>query len=156
MNDKEYPILDIAVDASAILAAYFPDEEIPQALRLMEDYALGRVNLWAPRLLILELINACLTAKKRNRIDEAHLDDLVGQFLALDIHWIDVEESAHQVFWLSKEHSLTAYDAAYVAAAQVKGYRLITGDKKLHETVNGKLPFVVLLEDYQGAEEYLT
>jgi len=43
---------DLVVDASAFLAAYFPDENSMSAHRIMEEYALGKVNLWAPRLLL--------------------------------------------------------------------------------------------------------
>lgn len=119
----------------------------------MEEYSLGQVDLWAPRLLVLELMNACLAARKRNRISEEIMDDLAAQFAALDLNWVEVEESAGWVFSLGKEHSITAYDAAYVAAARIKGCRLITGDRKLHEAVKDKLPFVVLLENYQGASD---
>lgn len=149
MNGKERPRLDIVVDASGILAAYFPDENTFQAQRLMEDYAMGRVNLWAPKLLVLELINACLTARNRNRIDDRLLHDLVAQLTALDIRWVEVEENALQVLSLGREHGLTAYDAAYVAAAQMKGCKLVTADRRLYKTVKGNLSFVVLLEDYQ-------
>lgn len=142
---------DLVIDASALLAAYFPDEYTPQAHNLMEEYALGQVDLWAPRLLVLELLNACLTARKRNRISEEAMDELSAQFAALDINWVDVEESAEQIFFLGKEHGLTAYDAAYVVAAQMKACKLITGDRKLYEAVKGELPFVVLLEDFQGS-----
>lgn len=148
MIREERPRMDMVVDASALLAAYLPDEGTPQAHCLMEDYALGRVNLWAPRLLILELLNACLMARKRNRISEHVLDDLATRIAALDIHWADVEENAQQVYSLSKEHGLTAYDAAYIVAAQMRGCKLITGDLRMYETVKESFPFVVLLENY--------
>lgn len=150
MTGEDHPRLDIVVDASVVLAAYFPDESTLQAQRLMEDYALGRVNLWAPRLLVLELINACLVARNRNRIDDRLLDDLAAQLAALDIQWVTVEENVRQVFSLSKEHGLTAYDAAYIAAAQMKECKLITGDRRLYNTVKGDLSFVVLLDDYES------
>lgn len=145
---EERPRMDMVVDASALLAAYFPDEGTLQAHCLMEDYALGRVNLWAPRLLILELLNACLMARKRNRIAEYVLDDLAIRIAALDIHWADVEENAQQVYSLSKEYGLTAYDAAYIVAAQMRGRKLVTGDLRMYDTVKESCPFVVLLQNY--------
>ncbi|MCR4419319.1 MAG: type II toxin-antitoxin system VapC family toxin [Clostridia bacterium] len=139
---------DLVVDASVILAACFPDEKAPQALRLMEDYATGRVDLWAPRLLALEFINACLVARRRSRIGDPLLDNLVDHFLALEIRWVGVEKNARQVLALAKEYGLTSYDAAYVAAAKILGCRMVTGDRGLYNAVRNGLPFVVPLERY--------
>lgn len=147
MTSEERPHVDVAVDASVILAAFFPDESSSQAHLLMENYALGRVTFWAPRLLILELLNACLVAKKRNRIDECVLNDLAAAIAALDVRWVDVEKNPLQMFSVSKQYSLTAYDAAYIVAAQMKGCKLVTGDLKMYEAVKKSLPFVVLLEN---------
>ena len=139
---------DVVVDASALLAAYLPDEGSAQAHRLMEDYALGRVTLWAPRLIVLEFLNACLVAKKRRRIEEGVLDDLARQIAVLDIGWVEVERNTAQVFSISQQFGLTAYDAAYVVAAQMKGCRLVTGDLKMYESVKASLPFVTPLIGY--------
>lgn len=59
--------MDIVVDASTTLSAYMPDESTPQAQQLMRDYALGTVDLWAPKLLLLELLNAYFTSVSKAR-----------------------------------------------------------------------------------------
>lgn len=140
--------MNLVIDASALLKAYLPDEASPQALTLMRDYALGRINLSAPRLLILDLLNACWVAARRGIINKQVLEDLVEHLASLQIPWIDVEVSAKEIFRTSTEFGITAYDAAYIVAAGTAGSQLVTGDKKLYHAVKDKLGFILLLANY--------
>lgn len=139
-------------DASVILRAYFPDEATPQAQQLMLDYARGQVNLYAPRLLFLELFNAILVAARRGRIDRPTLHRLAEEVSLLQIGWVDVENHGYQILALGKELSLTSYDASYVLSAQLKGCRLVTADQRLYNATRHRFPFVLLLENYQKAK----
>lgn len=132
--------MNLVIDASALLKAYLPDEASPQALTLMRDYALGRINLSAPRLLRV--------AARRGIINKQVLEDLVEHLASLQIPWIDVEVSAKEIFRTSTEFGITAYDAAYIVAAGTAGSQLVTGDKKLYHAVKDKLGFILLLANY--------
>jgi len=138
----------VVPDASAILAAYFPDELHANAQALMRDYSLGRVDFCAPRLLLLELTNACLIAERRGRIARSVSERLVREFAALKIAWVDVESRAAEVFALAAEHALTAYDACYIVAARMRGCRLVTADARLHRSLAGRVDCVDWLGDY--------
>ena len=60
------------LDASALLMAFFPDEEGQAASqRLIGDWVSGRVEIIAPSLLFLEVTNAVLVAFRRERISES-------------------------------------------------------------------------------------
>jgi len=142
--------MDLVVDASAVLCAYLPDEFSPFARKLFEDYALGRVDLYAPGILMHELINACLVAKRRGRISEQLLDKLVEEIAALQVNRVEVETHSKEIFAAGRRFNLTAYDACYVVAAQMKGCTLITADRKMYDAVKHELSFVVTLEDYSS------
>lgn len=138
----------VVVDASAILAAYLPDELHARAQELMRDYSLGLVDFVAPRLLLLELLNACLVAERRARVDRPTAEKLSRALAAVKVAWVDVEDRAGEVFAFAREHGLGAYDAAYAVAAQVSGCQLVTGDARLYRNLEGKAAWVVWLGDY--------
>ena len=140
--------MDIVVDARVILSAYLPDENMPFAQKLLEDYALGRINLYGPRLLLLELLNACLVAEKRSGVNAQLINKLMEEIIGLQINWVEVEAQIKEIFDLSKRFNLTAYDACYVVAAQMKGCILVTRDQKLYNAVKNYLSFVITLESY--------
>jgi len=138
----------IVPDASTILAAYLPDELHAKAQELMRDYSLGLVDFLAPRLLLLELLNACLVAERRGRIDHSVAERLSQEFAALKIVWVDVENRGGEIFAFAARYGLTAYDASYVVAAQASGCRVVTGDARLHRSLAGKVACVDWLGDY--------
>lgn len=140
----------IVPDASTILAAYLPDELHAKAQELMRDYSLGLVDFLAPRLLLLELLNACLVAERRARIDRPTAERLSQAFAALNVAWVDVEESGSEVFAFAEKHGLTAYAASYAVAAQASGCRLVTGDARLYRSLAGKANWVDWLGDYSS------
>lgn len=146
--------MDVVADASAILCAYFPDELSPRAKELMLDYALDRISLCGPRLLVLELINACLVAARRRRINEEILFKTAKEISSLQIMWVDIEKEAEKVFSLSRKYQITAYDAAYIIAAQLKGCEFFTADQRLYNAVKHDLNFVCLLSEYPTSQTH--
>jgi predicted nucleic acid-binding protein len=140
----------VVPDASAILAAYLPDELQPKAQELMRDYSLGAVDFFAPRLLTLELLNACLVAQRRARVDRATAQKLAQALAALNVVWVNVEDKASEVFAFAEEHGLSAYDASYAVAARVIGCRFVTGDARLYRALAGIADWVTWLGDYPG------
>ncbi|GEA16635.1 hypothetical protein E308F_28810 [Moorella sp. E308F] len=67
----------------------------------------------------------------------------------MQIIWIDIEKEAEKVFSLSRKYQITAYDAAYIVAAQLKGCEFFTADQRLYNAVKHDLNFVRLLSEYQ-------
>ena len=140
----------IVIDASVILAAFFPDENSRQARRLIADYVEGVVEFYAPRLLILELVNASLVAFRRGRIDETIFNQLVDTMTSLQISWVDIESHGRELAQLAKEKQISAYDAAYVQAATLLNCKLVTGDIKLAVAVGDP---VVTLDNYYPKDD---
>jgi predicted nucleic acid-binding protein len=134
------------VDASVILAAFFPDEAQAQAQALIRDHVIGQVHLAAPSLLLYEVTNAVWQARRRGRIGdgqaEAILETLDGLQIALQpVPW-------QYILPLAVRFDRTAYDAAYLALAQASEQPLVTGDARLYHAVRDQLAWVYWIGDY--------
>ncbi|HSR93909.1 MAG TPA: PIN domain-containing protein [Solirubrobacterales bacterium] len=114
----------LLVDASVWIAARDPEDRFRTAARsLVLDTA---IPVAAMDLTFYEVANAM--GARRRQLDEArHLLRFLAQRCGEQILAIDagLAESALEV---ALEHDLTAYDAAYVAAARRHGWTLVSAD----------------------------
>ena len=120
------------LDASVVLTWCFSDENSDFARRVAEMLGRGDSAL-APAFWAHEVLNALLVGEKRKRISR----ELIHSFLA-DLETMPIEMrsvSTNDVFGpiqeLSRNHGLTAYDAAYLHLAEVSGLPLATLDGDL-------------------------
>jgi predicted nucleic acid-binding protein len=138
----------LAVDASVALKWQLTDEEnIIQALALRNSYLQGDVTaLLAPTLIYYEISNILVVSLRRNRLRAGDirfaLDNMLD--LGLEVREPDWQRTCDLAF----EHSLSAYDASYLAIAEVEGCPLWTGDRRLYEAVRRGLPWVRWIGDY--------
>ena len=135
------------VDASVILRAFFPDEAQDQAQALIRDHVIGYLPLAAPTLLLYEVTNAVLQARRRGRIDDEQADDILSSFDGLRIALMPV--SWQQMLPLAVRFDRSAYDAAYLALAEVTGQPLVTGDARMYNAVREQLDWVRWIGDYR-------
>jgi predicted nucleic acid-binding protein len=133
------------VDASVILSAFFPDEAQAQAQALIRDHVMGRVELAAPALLLYEVTNAVVQARRRGRITEEQAQDVLTSFEGLEIALQPV--SWQQMLPLAVRYDRSAYDAAYLALAERSRQPLITGDRRLYHAVHEDLDWVQWIGD---------
>jgi predicted nucleic acid-binding protein len=122
----------LVLDASVVLTWCFPDENATVALLVADLFKRGDTAV-APSFWPHEVLNALLVGEKRKRISQI----LVGRFLE-DLAKLPIAlegSPAGAVFSrvqrLSREHDLTAYDAAYLDLALDNGLRLATLDDDL-------------------------
>jgi predicted nucleic acid-binding protein len=122
--------MKVILDASTALAAVLPDEDSTFA-RAAVGAAL-RDGLVVPTLWFYEIQNGLVSAIRRKRIDDesAHeaLDALRG--LAPDV---EPPQGLGRELRLATRHTLTAYDAAYLAVALNTGAILASNDGALRE-----------------------
>ena len=116
--------MTLVVDASVIVAALVDSGPVGEWAE-----ALLTLNLVAPQLLHVEVANVLRRAAHSGDISEdtaslAHVD-----LLDLRIDLVPYEVVATRVWDL--RHNLTAYDAWYVAAAELMGCPLATLDQRL-------------------------
>jgi predicted nucleic acid-binding protein len=120
------------LDASVVLTWCFPDENAAMAQHVAGMFKRGDTAL-APSFWPHEVLNALLVGEKRKRISKelvrSFLDDLATLPIVLE------QFSARVVFnriqRLSREHGLTAYDAAYLDLGLDSGLPIATLDEDL-------------------------
>lgn len=138
------------VDASVILSAFFPDEAQDQAQALIRDHVIGQVQLTAPTFFLYEVTNAVLQARRRGRISDEQAEGILSAFEGLGIVLEPV--TWQQILSLAVRFDRSAYDAAYLALAQVTEQDLVTGDLRMYNAVREHLDWVQWIGDYPRAE----
>lgn len=115
----------IVVDASVLVTGLADDGKDGDRVRRR----LRETQLLAPELLDIEVLSAW-----RRLAAAGYLDDRRVGFAIADLNALRVQRVPHQPLlnrcW-ELRHNLTAYDAAYVALAELFDIPLLTGDSRL-------------------------
>ena len=123
----------VVVDASTALAWCFPDEASDYADAVL--VALEGKTMLVPAVWSLEIANAVLIGerRKRLRLPEIRRFTTLLEGLLLVQEMQPVGEHVSNVLPLAREHSLSAYDAAYLELSIRHGAPLATLDGKLRK-----------------------
>ena len=127
------------LDASVAMKWFVEEPLSNKARRLIQDHRNRSKELFAPDILIYELGNAL-------HFKNFGLDEIKRAFHAIGDLQMRIEKPNNNLLLnavrIAQVHSLTVYDAAYAALAEIIGAELITADAKL-----SKLPSAVHLKD---------
>lgn len=134
------------VDASVVLSAFFSDEDQVRAQSLIRDHVMGRVELVAPTLLLYEVTNAVVQARRRGRISDEQAVNVLTSFEGLGIALRPV--TWQQILPIALRFDRSAYDAAYLALAEMTERPLITGDRRMYNAVHNRLDWVQWIGEY--------
>lgn len=118
---------EVVLDAS-VLVKWFKTEgeqELQPALRLLSRFRLGRLLVFVPPLLFLELLNA---AARRWSWDAQRLERFA---LDLDQLGLVVQQPSNGLIARWCARGLTAYDACYVALAEERRTVVVTADERM-------------------------
>jgi predicted nucleic acid-binding protein len=120
-------VTEAVLDASVVLKWFHSEgeENVEAARRLRERFEAGELRTLAPPLLWLEVMNV---AARRWRWTQSQLEQLAMSLPELGFDLLEPELSGI-ASWSAR--GLTAYDAAYVAAAEHAGVVLITDDEEI-------------------------
>jgi predicted nucleic acid-binding protein len=120
------------VDASVVLAWCFPDENAAVADRAADLFKQGSTGV-VPSFWPHEVLHALLVGEKRKRISADLVQSFLNDLAALPIVLEQVPSAIvfDRMQRLSREHGLTAYDAAYLDLALDSGLPLATLDEDL-------------------------
>jgi predicted nucleic acid-binding protein len=117
----------LVIDASVALALVLPDEQSDWAADVASLVA--RTGARAPMLWEYEVVSGLRNAERRQRISAEDVDDALTLLSRLPIRL--EQPSAQSLLRLSRDHALTAYDAAYLAVAVRHGLPVATRDHAL-------------------------
>jgi predicted nucleic acid-binding protein len=128
------------VDASVAVKWLIPEEHSENAMRLLESWLEGGLELNAPGLLRLEVTSALTKYVERGIIDagKAREGFEILRQVALDYHeedWPLIEEALRA----SLTTDLTIYDAVYFVLARRLEATLITADRGLIHEVKAEI-----------------
>ena len=125
------------MDTSVTLALCFKEEASAEIDRCLRRVLAG--DALAPTLWALETANVVNLAARRGRIQPADRRHFLDLFQMLPVHLVATDQASAlgRVADLANEHGLTAYDAAYLAAAVTFGLPLATRDKALIRAAEG-------------------
>jgi predicted nucleic acid-binding protein len=123
--------MSFVIDSSVALAWLLPDER-GQAADALADRLVSAPTV-APAIWPLEVANALMTARRRDRIADRDVDRMLEVLFALPV---DVEppsggDTLARVVAIARRHAITTYDAAYVELAKRRGWPLATLDARL-------------------------
>jgi predicted nucleic acid-binding protein len=125
-------VIRFVLDASVVLTWCFPDENAGLAQHVVGMFKQGDTAV-VPAFWPHEVLNALLAGEKRKRISKemirAFLHDLAA--LPIVLEQFPAKVVFDRIQHLSREHGLTAYDAAYLDLAQHRGLLLATLDEEL-------------------------
>lgn len=116
----------IVVDASVLIDALLDDGPAGDASRT----ALGQDPQWgAPPVLFVEVLSVTRRRLLRKEVTAQRAADAVEALAGLSVTWVDPATLVPRIWTLLD--NVAAFDAAYVAAAELLDCDLLTGDRRL-------------------------
>lgn len=115
----------IVADASAVIELLLTGDE------MLADLLLSNQPVVAPDLLDLEVCQVLRRWNRRGELDDERAAQALADLVALPIARLPHDALVERVWEL--RHNLTAYDAAYLALAELFDARLVTLDGGLAE-----------------------
>lgn len=102
----------------------------------------------APHLLVYEVVNSIATATRQQRIAQDKASEALNNLMALGVELREVEGLI--VLETAIRYNVAAYDAAYLALAEVEKCDLWTGDRAFYQAVRSESPRVKWIGDYKA------
>ena len=138
----------VVIDASVSASWFLHDEFNQKADELLKEVIHGRIDLFQPLLWKYEIINVLRTAILQKRIAKDKAMLAVSTINSIKVEYIvPGNEDMINMMRIADENSLTAYDASYLHAAELKSGELFTSDKDLLKLKN-KYPFVRRIDEF--------
>ena len=139
----------VCVDANVVIWALVPSAFSGAAEALLTEWQREQVTLVAPALFAFEVTAALRRLVYLEEITSAEGEEAFEKFLRIDIRVSD-QRSLFPLAWrlANRFNRLRAYDTAYLALAQLRGYEFWAADERLYNAVSEELDWVEWLGDH--------
>lgn len=144
------PRSPVCVDASIVVALVTPEVQSERALALWVEWMRGNVDVVAPTLLRYEVTSALRRKVVRGMMSLQDARRSLEEALSLSIELRDPPDLSLRAFDLAArfDHP-AAYDAHYLALAEMLEGEFWTADERLHNAIQEDFPNIRWLGDYQ-------
>ena len=120
------------IDTSALIRLFAPDGPIhPEVETALNQATSGAAVVFAPQLILVEAANVLLRKRRRGELTAQELGELLLAVKSLPIRLCEHEPLLLPACALAETYNLSAYDALYLALAELHGARLLTNDDTL-------------------------
>ena len=139
------------VDTSVALKWHLEDEDqVPEALAVLEDYRRGRISLLAPDNIRYEFAGAIRKAVSRRRISSEDGRLAIDAFLGLELRMVRSNSLIVMAYATAAAYGCSLYDGLYVTLAQLAQSPLVYADSRLRNTLGDRFPLGVWISDYSS------
>lgn len=143
----------ICVDASVAAKWIFTESYSDQARALLHAALEAGEHVIAPPLLPTEITNILRQRVRRGDVTPDEAQERLAAFLALPIAVYAPDTLYGRALEIAEQYNLpAAYDAHYVALAELFNAILWTDDQRLLRELGGRLPFVRWIGDYRAED----
>ena len=137
------------VDASIATKWYLNDEDGAEtAAVLFQEFDRGNVELYAPEQIRYEVPSAIRQAVSRTRLSPEHGRQATELFLSLDFTTVRSTSLTILAYDQALRWGCSLYDGLYLALAEATDYPLVFADHRLKNTLAGRFPLAVWIDDY--------
>jgi len=136
----------ICVDASLVIKLGLPEEESDQVEALWREWQLQQREIVAPPLLYYEVTSVLRYAVHRERLCQEEGTLILELLLKLPIRLL-APHNLHVTAWgiAADLGHPAAYDAHYLALAQILSCEFWTADRRLFQSAGSGMPWVKLV-----------
>jgi len=132
----------VIVDASTATKWFVEEADSEKADLLKRAHETGRLQLAAPDLLVYEVSNALVYHPRMGADD---LTQSIIRLLELDLDLVPPRaDLTAETARIARKYAVSAYDASYIALADIVGTNCVTADEKLYRKLHGKKPLFLL------------
>jgi predicted nucleic acid-binding protein len=135
----------LLLDTSVVIK-WFRREEIlaDRALDLLQGYLVGRLQVFAPSLLVYEIANVL---RYKGDLTTAQIETALQDLLDLGFEWIaPTSVVIRRAVVVARDYDTSVYDATFAATAEALGADFVTADERLVRRLSS-LPYVRFLGD---------
>ena len=132
-------VIDASVAAKWILPAGGEPLK-PEALRLLDDYGAGDVELIVPDIFWAECGSIVWKAVKRQRLPQLNAEQALELMMRREIPTVPSKTLLTDATHIAFDFGCSVYDSLYVALASKSKIQLITADERLANALAARFP----------------
>jgi predicted nucleic acid-binding protein len=136
-------VTSYVLDASVAAKWFLPPAHetlVPEAQRVLRDYADGKLRLLVPDLFWPEFGNILWKATRQGRISQRSAEDAISALEQRRIETAPGLPILRDAYLMATAFERTVYDSMYVTLAVMSGAPLITADERLANALAARFP----------------